>query len=38
MPASGGYILNASDTARGGAQNITIEINNPSVRSDTDIQ
>lgn len=37
VPASGGYIANASDTARA-SQNITIEINNPSVRSDMDIQ
>lgn len=38
VPASGGHIVNAGDTARGSAQAITIEINNPSVRSDTDIQ
>lgn len=37
VPASGGYIANASDTARA-SQTITIEINNPSVRSDMDIQ
>lgn len=37
VPASGGYIVNAGDTTRGGAQTITIEINNPSVRQESDI-